>query len=441
MHHIDPERFSKITLLTRRKIQLPSHLANLGTVQQISGSIDDSAHYAAFLGPDTRVLHLAGLTGKAERKAYFETNTRSTERLIHAAERAGVHAFLLISSIAVSFKDRAGYHYAESKQLAEHKLQASRLRYCIVRPTMILGVASPVLANLSSLAKGPVILQPGNGKIPIQPIDVDDLAGLLLAIIEEDAFGNNVLELGGPEIISMGEFLQKIHAACHQQRGVVIRLPLGLIIWSLRILERIIGRYLPVTSGQFASFRNPGTIEPDPWFNGHAGKLRNVDSMLSHLVAARTGAPQDTLAAECSVYTRYLAGQEPDAYIQRKYAEAFEPGRPLAIRARSRFESMIEKLSAKNPIYTRAVDGYCKFFFREAMVRKKVVLLLAILECRAETAGKIDHADQLAAPLMLVTFLTQITRSILLLIVATLLLSPVRLALNALERLSETRHG
>ncbi|MGH8550569.1 MAG: NAD-dependent epimerase/dehydratase family protein [Methylococcales bacterium] len=441
LHRISPGDFARITLLNRRKAPLPAHLADLDSVQQIVGTLAGPDLYAAYLGPNTRIIHLAGLTGKAEREAYFETNTHGTEQLIHAAERAGVHAFLLISSIAVSFKERRGYHYAESKQHAEQKLQASRLRYCIVRPTMILGEVSPVLKNLSSLAKGPVILQPGNGKTPIQPIDVDDLSRLLLAIIEEDAFGNNILELGGPEIISMGEFLQKIHIACHQERGMVIRLPLGLVIFSLRMLEKMIGKYLPVTSGQFASFRNPGTIEPNAWVDEHSGEMRKVDAMLSCLAAARTGHPEDALNAECSVYTRYLADQEPDLYIQRKYAEAFEPGRPLAIRARSRFEALLEKLSTKNPIYTRALDGYCKFFYRDSIVRQKLVLLLAILECRASTAGKIDRADRLAPPLMLLTFLTQITSSILLLSVATILLSPVRLALNGLERLSRTPHG
>lgn len=441
LHSIDPAEFSKITLLNRRLIELPGHLATLEKVRQVTGTLHESELYSPYLGPDTRILHLAGLTGKAEPSTYFETNTRGTERLIAAAEQAGVHAFLLVSSIAVSFKDRQGYYYAESKQLAEQKLQASRLRYCIVRPTMILGEGSPAFKNLCSLAKGPAIFQPGDGKTPIQPIDVDDLAGILLEIVRDDAFEKKILELGGPEIISIAEFLQKIHFACHQKRGRVIKLPLRFILFSLRILEKIIGKYMPVNAGQFASFYNAGTIEPNAVFNKHSGNLRNIDTMLSGLAEARSELLDYPRAAECSVYTRYLANQEPDPYIQRKYAESFEPGRPLAIQARSRFESLIENLSQKNPVYARAVDGYCKFFYRDSIVRRKVVLLLAILECRAGSAEKLDRADQLALPLMFLTFLTQITRSVVLLLVATILLSPIRLVLNGLDRLPGLQHG
>jgi nucleoside-diphosphate-sugar epimerase len=441
LQQIDPAEYSRITLLNRRIIDLPNHLAGIDTVRQMVGTLNEPELYSAALDRHTRIIHLAGITGKAARDAYFETNTRGTEQLIHAAEQAGVHGFLFVSSIAVSFKARDGYYYAESKQQAERVLQSSRLSYCIVRPAMILGEGSPVLKNLSALASGPVIFQPGNGRAKAQPIDVGDLSRLLLAIVAEDAFANNVLEFGGPEVITVGDLLQKIHMAYHDKPGIVIRLPLGLLIFVFRMLENIIGKYLPATSGQFASFCNSGTVQPNAWWNRRSGSLKKIDSMLAGITAARKVLDDDPRALECSVYTRYLVNQEPDSYIQRKYAQAFAAGKPLAGACRSRFEFLLARISTIHPIYARAVDGYCKMFLRDSMIRKKMVLLLAILECRSGTARIIDHPDAYSPPLLLLTFLTQITRSIALLLIATLLLSPLRLTLNCADRLSGAWHG
>ncbi len=441
LRQINPADYSRITLLNRQRTQLPGHLAGIAWVRQIEGTLKESELYSSCLDRHTRIIHLAGITGKTERDAYFETNTHGTEQLIRAAERAGVHAFLFVSSIAVSFKARDGYHYAESKQQAERMLQSSRLCYCIIRPTMILGEGSPVLRNLSTLAKGPVILQPGSGKIAVQPIDVGDLGKLLLAIVAEDAFGNNVLEIGGPEVITLADLLQKIHLAHHEKPGIVIRFPPGLLIFGFRILENIIGKYLPATAGQFASFCNSGTIQPDAWWSRHSGGLKNVDSMLAGLTITGPSLVDDPRARECSAYTRYLVNQEPDSYIQRKYAEAFAAGRPLASADRCRFESLITRISTIHPIYTRAIDGYCKFFYRDSMIRKKLVLLLAILECSSGSTGMIDRTDSYGPPLMLLTFLTQMTRSMVLLLIATILFSPIRLALDCAEWLSGDRRG
>lgn len=144
----------------------------------------------------------------------------------------------------------------------------------------------------------------------------------------------------------------------------------------------------------------------------------------------------DSLCQECAVYTRYLVDCEPSPYILQKYAEAFAAGRPLANLNNSGFDTLIEKISIKNTLFTRAIDGYCKLFYRTSRVRKKLMLLLAILETQTTTAQIIDTPDNKNPPLLLLTFLAQITRSFLLLLISTSLLSPIRLVTSCIKRLS-----
>ena len=84
----------------------------------------------------------------------------------------------------------------------------------------------------------------------------------------------------------------------------------------------------------------------------------------------------DFIAAECRVFTRYLIGRQPDAYIMRKYAQAFEPGYPLGEDEAPGFDALLLKLAVLHPLLTRTADIYSRFFRPASAVRKRLVLLL-----------------------------------------------------------------
>ena len=264
MRELEPKDYSFIVLLSRNELNLPENLVGIDNVTVVRAAIEQVDRYSQYLNSNCRIIHLAGLTGKAPRADYFRVNRDGTECLVNAAINAKASKFVFVSSIAVSFIDREGYHYAESKQQAEDVLSKSILNYCIVRPTIILGTGAPIWNSLSALAKGPLILQPGNGRTQIQPIDVGDLVALLLELQASNQCRKQVLELGGPEKITMGAFLQSIHRFYKSKNGFVMPLPLGLIMGLLRFFESHISERLPVSSGQFASFCNDGTIAANP---------------------------------------------------------------------------------------------------------------------------------------------------------------------------------
>ncbi|MDH5515619.1 MAG: NAD(P)H-binding protein, partial [Gammaproteobacteria bacterium] len=141
---LDPAKFSSITLLCRSEPVLPQPLREAANVRVVRAALDEVDAYAGFLGAGSIVVHLAAVTGKADRAAYYTVNTQATGKLIEACTQAGVAGFLFVSSIAVSFKDRQGYHYADSKAQAEQLLMNSALPWCILRPTIILGEGSPI---------------------------------------------------------------------------------------------------------------------------------------------------------------------------------------------------------------------------------------------------------------------------------------------------------
>jgi NADH dehydrogenase len=286
---LDPSAWTNITLLCRQEPQLPPQLARAPNVRVVRAALHEVDLYAEHLGPDTCVIHLAAITGKADRPQYFSVNTHATGLLVAAAKAAGVRGFLFASSIAVSFPDRRGYHYAESKEQAEVLLRDSGLRYCIMRPTIILGEQAPIWNSFRALAQRRLIVLPGNGRTRIQPIYVDDLVRLIIEFVTMDRFSNEVLEIGGPEVLTLDDFVRRIHDKGDGGAPLIVHLPLTLVLGPLRLLESFMAARLPVSSGQFASFHNDGIVTANAVITPQHGAMLDIDAMLARLLAEKAG--------------------------------------------------------------------------------------------------------------------------------------------------------
>jgi NADH dehydrogenase len=425
---LEPGEFEAIRLLDRRPVMLPDSLREAGNVEVVRGDLEDARTYATCLDANTTVIHAAAVTGTARPKEYEAANVRGLARLLEACEQHGVRRLLHLSTIAVCYPDLEDYPYARSKLEAEALVQSSRLDYTIVRPTVILDPRSPTLQNLLRLAAGPALVIPGTGRARLRPIDLDDLLEILLGIVRASRFHCETFDLGGPEALSCEDFLRRIRRVVRGgSAGPVIRLPLGLLLPCIRALERVWPGAPPVSAGQFAVFRFDGVGRSDASLTTLAPRLRDVDSMLARALEA---SPPDAEARrECEVFSRYLLSRPPDAYLLRKYCEASSFGEPAG--ERSPFEDLLLRLATLHPLLTRAVDAYARWFCPRALVRKKLILVLAIAESWAPSYVELDRADGGGRLMFVARLSAHAIASGLLLLLAVLLLQPMRLLLRA----------
>lgn len=228
------------------------------------------------------VLHLAAATGRASADEHARVNARGTEVLLDECRRAGVEKVLFVSSIATTFPDKTGYHYAEAKTRAEKTVARSGLRFAIVRPTIILGGAAPNLRALETLALLPFIVVPGNGRVRVQPIHVADVVNYLIETVRQDMFANETFEIGGPETVTMEELLQRLRRARTGRSGRVLHIPLGLLRPPLRAAEAIgFLRLLPISAGQLSSFCFDGVATGNRLQERLLGGLIGLSKMVS----------------------------------------------------------------------------------------------------------------------------------------------------------------
>lgn len=280
---LDLRAWDKVWCLSRMGKPQRSDLRDCGKVEWVRGDLSNlGACEREFAGIDT-VIHLAAVTGKARPEEYFEVNVEGTRALVSMCQRLSVRRFLYVSSIAVRFPEKVRYYYAQSKEQGEAIVRASGLRYTVIRPTLILGVGSPNLRSLGTLARLPIIPIFGDGQTLLQPIDVGDLVAFMILLLQRDEFHGETLELGGPERISVEDLLKEIHRRTSKLPPLVMHLPFSIVSRILRGLEKVFYRFLPVTLGQLSSFRYDGTIHENLLFEERRAELKTPSQMLDQL--------------------------------------------------------------------------------------------------------------------------------------------------------------
>ena len=100
-------------------------------------------------------------------------------------------------------------------------------------------------------------------------------------------------------------------------------------------------------------------------------------------------APSHGLERECRTYAEYLTGQPPNPYVVHKYLDFHQK---FGVHAESpRFDRFLLSTSARGPFWARLADTYGSVWRKNSIVRSKIVLTLALLECTPPTFEMFDR--------------------------------------------------
>lgn len=393
LQRLERTRYVRVACLVRDPSAPALHGASASGFDLVGGDLGTPAAYLdALRGCDT-VVHLAAVTGKAKPTDYFRVNREGTRALVDAAKAAGVRQLLHVSTIAVKYRDEQRYFYAHSKREAEQIVARSGVAFTILRPTIVTGPGSPVAEGLARMAGGWLMPVFGDGTTPVQPIFVDDLIDSIMSILSEGRFRGEIIELGGPEVMTIEELMSSIGRARFGRASRPLHLPLGAVRTSLSLLEPLLLPVLPLTSGQLALFANDGTVEPSSFVDERKTRMKGLDAVL------RLPSPPPSaldrvaeLQRECDLFHRFLTGDVPSDYLKEQYVRYHERPDARTNVPGNRFDGVLLSLSRLSPAATRLVDAYTSVFRRRSIVRKKLVLMVALLECDPSAFRRIDSA-------------------------------------------------
>lgn len=429
--------------------------------RQVIGDLLSPDSYRGELADCNVVVHLAAATGRAPPGAYERVNVEGTRTLLEACKAAGVRQFVYMSTIAAGYADQRYYPYAKSKAKAEALVRESGLGYAILRPTLVLGERSPIWRTLLEFAKLPVVPLPqGSRPVRVQPIHVDDVARGIALLLESGRFDSEVLELGGPRRLTFAELLSLIQVAVRGEAGRIVRVPLWPVRTLLALMEPALRPLLPVTAGQLAVFANDSTAAEN-WLLARLREgMPSTESTIVALVdAANTRAETSgsgrqakrraarplsdgakrVLEEECRTYAACLVGAAPSAYVREHYVRAAHAHGLAFDEDFTRFDRATLAFARRWHVFARCADAYCALFHRRGALRRKFIVLAAILEHAAPTNEAFDRPLTQPVALAALSLLWYALASAASLLFGALILAPAGALCRIADRLDGRR--
>lgn len=217
--------------------------------------------------------------------------------LFAAAARAGVRRIVHISVINAA--PDAPTAYFRAKATVEDALIGSGVTYAIVRPTVTFGPGDILLNNLAwTLRRLPVFGIPGDGRYPIQPVHIDDIADL--AVRAASLPGGTIIDAAGPDTFTFREFVALVREAIGS-RAWVVPMPVGAALLGARLIGLVVrdevlrrDEVAELEAGLMRSAEPPtGSIRLAGWLAANADALgrRWSNELDRHFRGTASGTP------------------------------------------------------------------------------------------------------------------------------------------------------
>jgi uncharacterized protein YbjT (DUF2867 family) len=226
-----------------------------GGVEWVIGALDDRAALEGLVDGVEAVVHVAGVVNAPSRAGFVAGNVEGTRSVLAVS---GTRRFVHVSSLAAREPGLSDYGW--SKAEAERLVEASPLRWTIVRPPAIYGSGDLDQLDLYRLAQRGLALLPTRGRLSL--IAVDDLARLLLALAERDA-PRTIYEADDGSAGWTHEAYARAIGAAVDRRVRAIHLPRPLLALAARADRLCRGNKAKLTADRVATFSHPDwAIDP-----------------------------------------------------------------------------------------------------------------------------------------------------------------------------------
>ena len=183
-------------------------LGNLGQVQLLRADLTRIESLLQVLDRADAVVNLAGaFVGDLD-----AVMGRGAGTLAAAAMAAGARAFVHVSAIGADPEGSTAY--ARAKAAGEAAVLAAFPGATVLRPSVLFGQDDQFVNMFAGLSAMLPVLPVFGPSAQLQPLLVDDLALAICAALEDPAaHGGKTFELGGPEVVTMGELNRRIAKA------------------------------------------------------------------------------------------------------------------------------------------------------------------------------------------------------------------------------------
>ncbi len=225
----------------------------------------------------------------------FADAIANSRMLFDAARRASVRRIVHVSIANPAIDSPLPYY--RGKALVESALIEAGTPYSIVRPTWIFGGDRDILANNIAwiLRRIPIFAIPGDGRYPVQPVHIDDLATICRRAA--NAHANVTVDAAGPQTMSFDELVRAVRRAVGT-RAPILHLPPRMISAAARTLGLLVHDVVltadeirGLTAGLLVSSQTPsGQIAFTEWLEQNSASIGRsyANELQRHFAPATT---------------------------------------------------------------------------------------------------------------------------------------------------------
>ena len=185
----------------------------------------------AFMGADV-VVHAIQFPNHpvedpSKGRTYLEVDGRGTTLAAQTAKKLGVRRFVYLSGAGAG--QGRPQPWFRAKDMAEAAIAGTGMEHVFLRPSWIYGARDRSMNRFVFFCRRlPVVPVIGNGKTPVYPIFVKDVARCIVDSVRREDATAKALDLGAPPRLTMNEVIRTIQGVLHRRRPLLHH-PVGLM--------------------------------------------------------------------------------------------------------------------------------------------------------------------------------------------------------------------
>ena len=227
----------------------------VGQVVPVSSTYQSAAEIERDVAGSSIVINCLGILHEGKNSTFTHVHTDVPKWIAEACVRRNVSRLIHLSAVGI---EKSQSYYAKSKLAGEQAVQSVYPSATILRPSVVFGAEDKFFNMFATMAKyAPVLPLIGGGKTRFQPVFVGDVADAVLAALASSATQGKTYELGGPEVLSFKELMERMFKETKRPR------PLMSVSWGLARIKASFMNILPnppITNDQITSLQTDSVV-------------------------------------------------------------------------------------------------------------------------------------------------------------------------------------
>jgi len=217
----------------------------VGQVEPVFANLRDEASTKAVIRGADAVINCVGILAETGPQRFDAVQAEGAARIARIAAEEGVAHLVHVSAIGAD--PASDSHYARSKAEGEAAVAQYFPGAVILRPSVVFGPEDQFFNRFAAMTRFSPVLPVVGAETRFQPVWVEDVA----AAAAKAAMGEaepGIYELGGPEVASFRELMQRMLRVIRRRRLI-----LALPFWLARIMAGALDAAQTVTLGLFTN--------------------------------------------------------------------------------------------------------------------------------------------------------------------------------------------